>query len=345
VAPKETGTGLNHAAVEVRGLVKDYGPRRVLDIDALVIRRRSVCAVTGENGSGKTTLLSLLALLEPPTSGEIMLFGRSVTLRRMFRDGNVCVPLDLRRRVVMVHEQPWMFHASALANVAYGLSVRGIARSEARKSASAALDLVGMTHAARWWAPRLSAGEMRRVALARALVLQPELLLLDEPLADVDAQHAAVLERVIRDLPQSGATVVLATHRLDTALRLAEQCVSLVCGRVQLTIDPRAVVVVRSPRGPAPFPETGRPTRGAHYTGRVVALATEGECVRVTVDVGVPIVALVARQMFHEMDLRLGERVSVVLDASSPQAVQLSMSHSLQSTEESREGRGERTSP
>lgn len=341
MAPEETGTDMTTPAVEVHDLTKDYGPRRVLDVEHFAVTPGTICAVVGPNGSGKTALLSLLALLESPTSGTIALFGEEAKRAPGARR-------HLRRRVVMVHEQPWMFHTTVLDNVTYGLSARGVRRGDARRLATAALESVGMAHAGEWSARGLSAGEARRVALARALAVGPDLILLDEPLADIDARNATVVENVIRDLPSRGTTVLLATHRLEVAYRLADQCLSLGDGRIRqalpdnhfagtitedegepvmkiapgrvlrlstevrgaahVIIDPRTVVLSR-----APAPSSAR----NHFSGPITGLQTERDRVRVTVDVGVPIVALITQRSFRQMELHLGEEISVVFKTVS----------------------------
>ena len=337
-------------AVEVRRMAKDYGPRRVLDVDRFTVEAGSISAVVGPNGSGKTTLLGILATLEPPTSGEVLLWGEPVGRSRT-------ADRRLRRRVVMVHERPWMFHTTVLGNVEYGLASRGVGRREARRRAAEALERGGLAHAAGWFAPALSAGEARRTALARALAVEPDLAILDEPLADVDAQHRAGVERIIRDLPARGTTVLLTTHRLETAYRLADRCASLIDGSLRdvmpdnhfsgtiaesdgepvmaiapgcrlhlatplrgpahVVIDPRTVILSREP---------AHSSARNSFAGRIAVLAAEGDRVRVTVDVGVPasprgvpasprgvpIVALITDWSFREMNLQLGEPVSAV---------------------------------
>jgi len=328
-------------AIEIRGLTKDYGPRRVLDIDHFAVGTRSVCVVVGPNGSGKTTLLGVLALLEPQTAGRVLLWGEPV-------GDSPAADRRLRRRVVMVREQPWMFHTTVLGNVSYGLTARGIGRQEARRRAAAALETVGMAHAADWLAPVLSAGEARRTALARALVVEPDLVLLDEPLADVDAQQRVNVERIIRELPARGTTVLVTTHRLDAAYRLAGRCVSLVHGHLHdalpdnhfsgtiveaegepvMPIAPGCRLHLATPlRGPAHVvidPRTvilSRPPLATSarncFAGHVAGLAVEADRVRVTVDVGVPIIALITERSFREMRLELGEPIWVVFKTLS----------------------------
>jgi len=338
VTATSTATATAHA-IEVRNLTKAYEGRRVLQVERFALARGAIAAVVGPNGSGKTTLLSVLALLEPATTGEITLMGRPVGRRN--RDA-------LRRRVVMVHEEPWMFAATALGNVAYGLSARGVGRREARRRAAAALDAVGMAEAAERPARRLSAGQRRRVALARALAVEPEVLLLDEPLAGVDAQHAGVIERALARFPRQGRSVMLATHRLAAAYRLADRCVGLVAGRLTETpldnhfagtvverdgepvmqiapgctvhlatdlrgpahvvIDPRTVILSRRPAA-----SSARNT----FFGRVAALAVQGDGVRVTVDVGVPVVAQVTERSMRQMGLAPGQQVAVIFKTLS----------------------------
>ena len=326
-------------AIEVQGLTKAYAGRRVLDVEQFALARGTIAAVVGPNGSGKTTLLSVLALLEPATTGRIVLLGRTVA------GGNRPA---LRQHIVLVHEEPWMFSTTVLKNVTYGLLARGIGRREARRRAAVTLDAMGLAAAADRPARHLSAGQRRRVALARALAVEPEVLLLDEPMAGLDAQHADVIERALAHLPGQGRSVVLATHRLATAYRLADRCVGLVGGRMTETpldnhfagtvvemggepvmqiapdcavhlatdlrgpahvvIDPRTVILSRRP-----VPSSARNT----FLGRVAALSVQGEGVRVTVDVGVPVVALVTERSFREMGLALGQRVAVVFKTLS----------------------------
>jgi len=221
----------------------------------------------------------------------------------------------------------------------------------------AALEGVGMAHAAKRSAPHLSAGEKERVALARALVLEPELLLLDEPMAGLDAQHAALLERMVRCLAQTGTTVLLATHRLEAAYRLAKRWVSLAGGRLSevlpdnhfagvireedgepvmpiapgcvlrlatpvrgpahVRIDPRTVILSRVSGLPDSDREAPRSSARNTFVGRIAGLTSSGDRVRVTVDVGVPIVALVTERSAREMNLRLGEPMAVVFKTLS----------------------------
>jgi tungstate transport system ATP-binding protein len=132
----------------------------------------------------------------------------------------------------MVHQAPVLFRGTVLQNVTYGLRIRGMARAERARRAGRALDLVGAGSLARRRTSGLSGGEQHRVALARALVLEPSVLLLDEPTAHADPDSRAAIERVIRSLPGAGTKVIASTHLMDTAYRLCDELVRLESGRV-----------------------------------------------------------------------------------------------------------------
>jgi len=184
---------------------KRYGEKEALAISALEIREGSFNFLTGPNGSGKTTLLSTLAFLLPPTSGEIYYSGNRVEWKG--RD-----LVALRREATLLHQSPYLFDGTVFSNIAYGLKVRGLDGGMHGERVRKALEMVGLQGFKGRKARALSGGEMQRVALARALVLEPRVLLLDEPLANVDRESAGVIREVIAGLPAGGTTVVMATH-------------------------------------------------------------------------------------------------------------------------------------
>lgn len=207
------------AGVEVKGLFKSYGKALILEDINLKVDPGEVLALIGPTGSGKTTLLRLVGLLEKPTSGEIIFDGREVT---RLPEGE---RLKARRRMAMVFQKPVMFKASVRGNVSYGLKIRGVDRIEERvKEAVAAVGLFGYESRD---ANTLSGGEMQRIALARALVLRPDLLLLDEPTANLDPKTAASIDDLISRFE---GTIIMATHNMLEAKRLADRVAVLVEG-------------------------------------------------------------------------------------------------------------------
>jgi tungstate transport system ATP-binding protein len=138
----------------------------------------------------------------------------------------------LRREATLVAQDAYLFNSSVTKNLLYGLDLRGLASGEREARVSRALQTVGLQGFAQRKARQLSSGESQRVALARALALKPKVLLLDEPFANLDPESEAVFERVIRELPQSGCTVIMVTHGREQAGRMADSGLRLEAGRL-----------------------------------------------------------------------------------------------------------------
>ncbi len=195
----------------------------VLDVPSVEVPAGSTMALLGPSGSGKTTLLHLLALLERPDAGRVLLDGRAVTTRDR----------DARLSLAAVFQRPYLFKGSVRQNVEYGLMVRGIPAEERAGRVADALERVGLSGYADRSALSLSGGESQRVSLARALVVEPRVLLLDEPLASLDA---LLKRRLTQDfasiLRDSGVTVVYVTHDQDEALTVADYIAVMREGRI-----------------------------------------------------------------------------------------------------------------
>ena len=208
----------------LQSIRKCYGSNVALDIEELTIVRGRLYTLTGANGAGKSTLLSLLAFLAPPTSGEIFYAGKRVDWNHGSVEG-------YRRKVTLLHQSPYLFGGSVHDNVAFGLKVRGIGGEERRWRIDEALEAVGLQGFRDRMSRELSGGEAQRVAMARALALNPEVLLLDEPLANIDRETSGLLETVIASLPAQGTTVVMTTHDPDHPGRLNGESIHLEGGR------------------------------------------------------------------------------------------------------------------
>lgn len=198
--------------------------RRGLDVDVRVGAGETV-ALVGPNGAGKSSLLQLLAGALQPDRGRIRLGDEIVV------DGEVRVPPH-RRRVAYLEQRSLLFpHLSVRRNVEFGLRARGVDRGTARARAERELDAVGCLDLADRRPRELSGGQAQRIALARALATDPELLLLDEPLAALDARVAPELRRLLRDRLH-GVTTVLVTHDFLDVAAMADRVVELAQGRV-----------------------------------------------------------------------------------------------------------------
>jgi tungstate transport system ATP-binding protein len=182
-------------------------------------------SVIGHNGAGKSTLLRLLALLERPVSGTV----------QVRENGRAASPdLALRRRIVAVLQRPILFNTAVIANVTYGLRLRGLSKQEAKQKARIGLEAVGIAGLAMRRARSLSGGEAQLVGLARALALDPEALLLDEVTSHLDPDNEARVEVIIRQLHARGdRTIVLVTQYREQAERLTDRALVLRLGRAE----------------------------------------------------------------------------------------------------------------
>jgi tungstate transport system ATP-binding protein len=228
--------------VRVDGLVVRRGGRLVLSVDALELRRGEIVTLVGPNGAGKSTLVAVLALIERPADGTISLDGVAVDWRRD--------ALAARRRLAIVFQEPLLFDTTVFDNVMTGLKLRGVPRAERGPRVERWLKRLGIAHLARRQARTLSGGEAQRTSLARALVLEPELLLLDEPFASLDAPTREELaDDLLPLLRETATTTVLVTHDRDEAVELGDRLGVVMDGRlVQLDTPGR---VLAEPAGEA----------------------------------------------------------------------------------------------
>ena len=211
---------------ELDNLKKQYGDRTVLNISSLSLSARKVYALIGPNGAGKTTLLNHLAFLDQPTSGILKFRKKAVNSDK----GNL---VHLRRCVVLVDQSPILFSGTVWKNVEFGLRVRGISQKECALKIPAALERVGMLHFANTDVHGLSGGEVKRVALARALVVEPEVLLCDEPTANVDQDNQEVILKILEQAnSMQNRSVIFSTHYLSQSRRLAHHTILLQNGEI-----------------------------------------------------------------------------------------------------------------
>jgi len=205
-------------------LSKSFKDRKILDIQHLEIERHKIYALIGANGAGKTTLLNLLAFLAVPSSGDLQFCSEKVSFKQQHL-------LELRRRVVLVDQYPILFTAPVWKNVEFGLKVRGVSKKAREKRVAEVLELVGMQDFRLADAHKLSGGESKRVALARALVIDPEVLLCDEPTANVDEENQEVILGILERInTEKKTSIIMATHYLAQSRRLAHHILMLEYG-------------------------------------------------------------------------------------------------------------------
>jgi tungstate transport system ATP-binding protein len=312
----------------------------ILDLADLTLTGPGVTAIVGPNGAGKTTLLRVLAFLQCPTRGEIEFRDRTVQGHQL---------AALRQQVTFVAQSPLLFRRSVRANVGYGLRVRGMRAQERVEAALAAVGLAGFGERPAW---KLSGGEAQRVAIARALAIDPAVYLFDEPTANVDRQHVAVIEALIGALGAAQKTVIVSMHDLEQAYRLSDRLVTLTEGRVapfplanllrgrsaragdasyflseplriempdgsparSIAIDPDDIIVSREPLHSS--------ARNC-FPGRIVKVERGDPGIFVTVDCGQPLVARITQHSYDELALTVGAAVYVTFKSSAIHVVAL----------------------
>ncbi len=205
--------------IELHGLAYEANGKRVIDGLDLSIEEPGITVIMGPNGAGKSVLLRLMHGLIAPTAGEILWAGRRQTR-------------ELARRQAMVFQKPVLLRRSAAANIWHALGLRGIDRGERAIRVDDALKLAGLDNQGSTPARVLSGGEQQRLCLARALSLEPDILFLDEPTASLDPASTLAIERVLIDAQRRGIKIVVVTHDVGQARRLAQDVVFLHHGRV-----------------------------------------------------------------------------------------------------------------
>ena len=213
-------------------MTRRYDGRSVVDHVSLSIPRGELLALLGPSGCGKTTTLRVVAGHERPDAGRVLIDGEDVTHH-----------VPERRDVGMVFQSYALFpHLSVYGNVAFGLRARKDARDDERARVAEVLEIVGLRGAGTRPVTSLSGGEQQRVALARALVLRPRVLLLDEPLSNLDAALRVSTRREIRRIQrEAGLTTLYVTHDQEEAMAIADRVAIMECGRIRQAGAPEAV--------------------------------------------------------------------------------------------------------
>lgn len=227
---------MSRPVLELQGVRVERGGARVLDVPSFRLGEAERVAVVGRNGSGKSTLLLTLMGLLPCATGRVLFRGQSAS-----GPGEA---VALRRRMALVLQEPLLFDATVFDNVATGLRLRAVPRAELGERVRTSLARFHLAHLAGRAARELSGGEARRVSLARALVVEPEVVLLDEPFSGLDlpTRHAIVddLARVLRD---GRVASILVTHDPAEARRLSDRSVELQAGRIAGSTPPAPAAV------------------------------------------------------------------------------------------------------
>lgn len=333
---------------KLEAVYRSFGGMPALDEVDLSMEEGEALGVVGESGAGKTTLLRLLAGLDIPTSGTLRWRGRTVDTK---------IAAVLRKEATMIFQQPLFIRGSVHENVAYGLRLRGTPEAEISRRVSETLAKVRLPGFEARDARKISGGEQQRVSLARALVLDPKVLVLDEPTANLDSENASIVSDIIAG--ETGArSVVVASHDLARVGRLAGRVIQLEAGRI---VAEGGVEVLASNRfGSNVFSGVGRNVNGESdvevgggvtiacaaghegriavrvrpediivskapiktsarnmYKGRIVGIEENGPIIRLEIDAGRVFTAHITRRTLTEMALNVGSEVYISFKASA----------------------------
>jgi ABC-type Fe3+/spermidine/putrescine transport system ATPase subunit len=218
--------------LEISGVSKVLGGRTIIDGLDLRVESGELICLLGPSGCGKTTTLRMIGGFIRPDSGRILISGKDVT----------GAPPERRPTAMVFQNYALWPHMSVFKNVAFGLRLRKLPKDEIRSRVESALELVGLTHHIDSHPAQISGGEQQRVALARGLVLEPEVLLLDEPLSNLDAKLRVRVREDIREIQQRvGITTVFVTHDQDEALSISDRIAVMNAGDVEQYADAQAL--------------------------------------------------------------------------------------------------------
>jgi len=280
----------------------------------LTVERGEVHALIGPIGAGKTTLLRLIDALDKPYTGKILLDGVDVNSSEKTK-------LETRRRMAFVLQKPVVFNLSVYENLAYGLKWHGFKREQIRKKVNEILETVELQKYRKRNARTLSGGEMQRVAIARVIAAGPEVLLLDEPTANLDPISAAKIEDLIAGIiKQKAITVVMATHDMEQGQRLADRISVLVDGEIVQTGNAREIFASPKNREVAEFVGMENIIDGVVKTneGNIAAIDVNGKIIEAI------------------SESSIGEKVSVCI---RPEDITVSLSRMSSSARNSLEGK------
>lgn len=210
--------------IEIYNLKKIFENNTVIDIPYLKIKKGKITAIIGPSGSGKSTLMALINGLAKPSEGKIIIEGEEFSVNKDYSE-------YIRKQMTMVFQEPVMFKETLEKNIEYGLKLRGV--KDIKNKIFNISELLGIQDKLKQRAPTLSGGEASRASLARAMVFEPKLLILDEPTSNLDPQNVAVIEAALKNMQKVLAnTIIVVTHNMFQAKRIADEAVFLLDGKV-----------------------------------------------------------------------------------------------------------------
>ena len=215
---------MNEPLLLFRGIEKAFADTNILRNVDISLYPGKCILLSGNNGSGKTTLLKIIAGLEAPSRAEIELSGKSHSWKSAIR--------SIRREIIYLHQQPYLLSGTVESNVSYGLRFTNLNRKQLRKSVKEALEWAGLADVAKHQAKTLSGGVQQRVAFTRAWILKPKVLLLDEPMTNMDIESREQACDLLKRMKSEGMSIVLTSHDTNIFDGLIDSHLSLSDGKL-----------------------------------------------------------------------------------------------------------------
>jgi tungstate transport system ATP-binding protein len=208
----------------VSSIFKSYDGERVIEDCSFTFDKNGAYVLMGQNGSGKSTFLRICCLLEEPDRGEVNFFSEGLPVKK---------DIELKRRLTLLLPKIGVFNTTVFKNVAYGLKIRGSKGEEIEERVDKALDFVGLIHKKNQKAPTLSSGETQRLGIARAMVIEPEIIFLDEPTASIDQKNRELIEEIILRMKNDRRSIiVITTHDVAQAERFSDRLMIMQNGKI-----------------------------------------------------------------------------------------------------------------
>lgn len=217
--------------LKAENLVKRFDQRELFNISELSLHEGDSFHLSGDNGVGKTTLMKILAGLDKPSAGRI-----SITPNPLNQWSS-----RLHPKVVYLHQTPYIFAGTVTDNIGYGLRLRGVSKSETKQLVSKGLAWARLEALAEQQAYSLSGGEKQRLALARAWVLNPGILFLDEPTANLDRRSVETVAELVKEMLDGGAAIMVSSHQSNCVTELCQRNILLEGGAIKETDQPTEV--------------------------------------------------------------------------------------------------------
>jgi molybdopterin-binding protein len=322
-------------AYHLRNIKVTLNQKDILSVDDLAIKADQCTALLGNNGAGKSTLLRLLAFTHRPSQGDIILFDKKISWP---------LAANYRKRIAFVEQHPFLLNGSVYDNIKLALSLQQITKSQHKALIQHALDQTDTVHLAQQNSHSLSGGELKRVAIARAIAYQPDILLLDEPFSHLDNQHHDLLEQHIEAFSQqAGKTVVLSTHNRLQGVSLSSNTINLISGKPttapmvniftgnlnqqqfftgkiriyttselenaqHIAIDPSQIIVSK---------QALESSMKNSFQGRLIMIAEQATTVRLTIDCGEHFHVTISLESLSDLNLMLGSTIFLSFKASA----------------------------